>query len=171
MRPIKVWGIGLSKTGTSSLTEALQILGLKSRHYPTTLSHFLDYDACTDVPVIPLYKSLDAVYPGSKFILTNRNFDSWMRSTSNHFSSPEDPKSFVGQMRLIVYGTLVFDHQLFFDRYHSHLSDVRTYFKNRRNDLLELDICAGEGWEKLCPFLGLSIPPVDFPFLNRSKGL
>lgn len=168
MRPIKVWGIGLSKTGTNSLTEALTILGIRAWHYPTNLSHFLDYDACTDTPVIPIYKSLDAMYPCSKFILTNRNVDSWMRSASNHFSSPEDPESFVGKVRLMVYGTLVFDHQLFLDRYHSHLSDVHTYFQNR-NDLLELDICAGEGWDKLCPFLGVDIPPVDFPWFNRSK--
>jgi hypothetical protein len=32
-----------------------------------------------------------------------------------------------------------------------------------------LDICAGEGWEKLCPFLGLRQPNVPFPVANRDQ--
>ncbi len=30
----KVFGLGLSKTGTSSLTDALNLLGIRSTHYP-----------------------------------------------------------------------------------------------------------------------------------------
>jgi hypothetical protein len=33
-----------------------------------------------------------------------------------------------------------------------HDREVMEYFKNREEDLLVLDIAAGEGWEKLCPF-------------------
>ena len=37
------------------------------------------------------------------------------------------------------------------------------YFKNRPQDFLNLDIIGGEGWEKLCEFLGKPIPDVPFP--------
>jgi hypothetical protein len=29
-----------------------------------------------------------------------------------------------------------------------------------------MSICTGDGWEKLCPFLGQPIPRVAFPKLN-----
>ena len=35
----KVFGIGLSRTGTSSLYEALTILGIDTIHYPTNYKH------------------------------------------------------------------------------------------------------------------------------------
>ena len=46
-------------------------------------------------------------------------------------------------------------------------SDARGYFsKNRPNDLLVMNICDGEGWEVLCPFLNKPIPNVIFPKKN-----
>lgn len=43
---------------------------------------------------------------------------------------------------------------------------MRDYFAGRPEDLLIMDICAGDGWEKLCPFLGFEIPETPFPHLN-----
>jgi hypothetical protein len=40
---------------------------------------------------------------------------------------------------------------------------VREHFADRPGDLLVLDITAGEGWDRLCPFLGLPEPGVPFP--------
>src|SRR5207237_3908 len=48
---VKVFGIGLSRTGTTSLTRALELLGYRAKHYPTAESHFEEYDALTDTPV------------------------------------------------------------------------------------------------------------------------
>jgi hypothetical protein len=54
------------------------------------------------------------------------------------------------------------------------LRDVQEYFKDRPADLLVMNICAGEGWEKLCPFLNRdAIPSRDFPFIvpgSKAKG-
>lgn len=33
--------------------------------------------------------------------------------------------------------------------------------------LLELDLCAGQGWGPLCQFLGLTVPEEDFPWTTR----
>ncbi len=95
----KVFGIGLSRTGTTSLTQALHLLGYKAIHFPhdsvtrAQVYHFFDSelqclslallqeaDAITDTPVCCLYKALDQAYPGSKFILTVREKHSWLRS-------------------------------------------------------------------------------------------
>jgi len=40
---------------------------------------------------------------------------------------------------------------------------VMDYFKDRPDDLLIIDICSGEGFEKLAPFLGRPLPAQPFP--------
>ena len=37
----------------------------------------------------------------------------------------------------------------------------------RPGDFLVINIPAGEGWDKLCPFLGLPVPDAPFPLKNR----
>jgi hypothetical protein len=46
---------------------------------------------------------------------------------------------------------------------------ARAYFKDRPKDLLWLDIPSGQGWEKLCPFLGLPVRYDPFPWKNRVR--
>ena len=43
----------------------------------------------------------------------------------------------------------------------SFVDGVREYFKVRPHDLLIIDVAAGEGWEKLCPFLEQPIPDAN----------
>lgn len=89
----KVFGIGLSHTGTRSLDKALNILGIKSIHWPLDrktyrelsngiykLSILEKYQAVTDITTVPVYPQLDKTYPGSKFILTIRDKKSWLES-------------------------------------------------------------------------------------------
>jgi hypothetical protein len=80
-----VWGIGLTRTGTTSLNRALEILGYRAVHYPTihTLLHE-PLEAATDEPVAVTYKYLDFLYPGSKFVLTEREEDDWIKSAAAH---------------------------------------------------------------------------------------
>ena len=40
------------------------------------------------------------------------------------------------------------------------------HFAGRPDDLLVLDVVGGEGWERLCPFLGLAPPDEPFPHFN-----
>ncbi len=82
----KVFGIGLSRTGTVSLHKQLIELAYVSRHSSGQLikdSSFdimRDIDALVDSPVPLLYQALDRRYPNSKFILTTRNKDAWLHS-------------------------------------------------------------------------------------------
>jgi hypothetical protein len=182
----KVFGLGLSKTGTSSLGVALNILGIKTIHYPHdrrtlaelrtgnySLSILEEYRGVVDIPVAPYFAQLDRIYPNSKFILTVRDKLSWLRSIETHWRSRnarmnKDPqyKEFAQFISACVYGTLQYNKDRFLYVYDTHVRNVQHYFKHRSEDLLILDICGGDGWEKLCSFLGLSIPKVRFPHAN-----
>ena len=52
------------------------------------------------------------------------------------------------------------------ERYERHNSEVRAYFADRPEDLLVMDITAGDGWDVLCPFLGVEAPADEFPMMN-----
>jgi hypothetical protein len=123
------------------------------------------FDAFQDNPWPILYKQLDRKFPGSKFILTLRPSDEWIRSVVNHFSEKEMP------MREWIYGVghPKGNEDVYIARYERHNREVLEYFKDRSEQLLVLNITAGEGWTKLCPFLGEHIPSVGFPCANTAS--
>ncbi len=179
----KIFGIGLSKTGTSSLAQALQILGYKtldnmgaSRYVAGDLSS-IDlatveaHEALTDTPIPSFYRELDARYPGSKFILTVRDRPGWLKSCMKQFNARFAETQSEPNRRLFedLYGTNVFDEARFSAGYDRFVAGVLDYFKDRPSDLLVLDVAGGEGWEKLCPFLGKPIPDVPFPKANVTQ--
>jgi hypothetical protein len=107
----KVFCIGFHKTGTTSMEQALRILGYRvtgpdhvhdpeiarTLHQVTAeLSH--RYDAFQDNPWPLVYKEMDALHPGSRFILTVRDEEKWYDSNRNHFRGKTTP------MRELVYG-------------------------------------------------------------------
>jgi hypothetical protein len=86
-----VFGIGLSRTGTGSLSSALNILGWKTIHFPSDSLTFQNlcygnfnlpilqsYNAITDTPAAAYFAQFDITFPGSKFILTVRDVDTWL---------------------------------------------------------------------------------------------
>jgi hypothetical protein len=70
--------------------------------------------------------------------------------------------------RMLLYETVTFDRQKYIAAYERHHADVRRYFAGR-SDLLEMDLTAGDGWDKLCPFLGLDPPGEPFPHDHRRQ--
>ncbi len=183
----KVFGLGLSRTGTRSLTGGLQVLGFDTSHYPIDEDTYTElangqydltllkyYDGLTDITTVPYYQQLDRAYPGSKFVLTVRDKDSWLRSCRNHwfnrpaFKEAEDPDEethlLMRQLlRAAVYGCYNFVPERFSWVYDRHVREVMDYFRDRPDDLLIIDICSGEGFEKLAPFLDRPIPAEPFP--------
>lgn len=163
----KLFGIGLSKTGTKSLGRALKLLGYKVKHYPDPddiLAEAEKYDALCDTPVIPHYKELAALYPSAKFILTIRDVDDWLASCEHHWSQFRPHKKGLANRRR-VFGREDFDADTFADIYRAHFDDVMTFFEDEPGRLLVLEITGGEGWLKLCEFLGIDLP-FDFPHLR-----
>jgi 3'-phosphoadenosine 5'-phosphosulfate (PAPS) 3'-phosphatase len=179
----KVFGIGLSKTGTSSLAHALEILGYRTKDYPgieryvrgelssVDLEVIDAHDAVTDTPIPSFYRELDARYPNSKFILTVRERDAWLKSCRKQFTEKlaEKQNDAHKYLFLDLYGTDVFDEQKFSRGYEEFVEKALKFFENRRHDLLVIDIAAGEGWEKLCAFLGKPIPDIPFPKANVTQ--
>lgn len=187
----KVFGIGLSKTGTSSLTQALNILGIRSIHFPHDeqtfaelkrgeyrLSVLRDYQSATDTPVSPFYAQLDRAWPGSKFILTVRDKASWLRSAEAHWrvlkegprANEQQFQAYVDFISACVYGCSYFNAERFSFAYDTHVKNVREYFAGRPDDFLLLDIVGGEGWGPLCDFLEVPVPEDrSFPHAYRAN--
>ena len=178
----KIFGIGLSKTGTTSLARALEILGYRTKDFigvkeyrPGRLDCIdLDVidanDAFTDTPIPSFYRELDQRYPNSKFILTIRDMDGWLKSCKKQFTRALANKETAANNSILVamYGESVFEKEKFESGYWCYVNGVYDYFRDRKEDLLVLDICANEGWDKLCAFLGQPIPEVSFPKANVS---
>lgn len=184
MNASKVFCIGMSKTATKSLNDALNQLGIRTRHWlpqprvieqlelgDLQLEALAEYDGLTDVIGIRWYKELDRTYPGSKFILTVREKEEWLASIANFwpFDDPYKRQRAHYYYRISVFGCLDFKRDHFWDVYQDHVTAVRKYFADRPGDLLELDICGGDGWEVLCPFLGIEIPPEPFPHRHQRR--
>ncbi len=175
----KVFGLGLSRTGTHSLTTALEILGYKACHFPETRDFQEDFlrgnynfrilqhvDALTDTPVVLFYPQLHAIFPDAKFILTVREKSNWLHGCqhSGCFPTPQiNNYSFLHIVNLAVYGCGTFNRDRFSAVYDQHVKNVLDYFKDYPESLLVLNICGGEGWEPLCNFLKKPIPNMPFP--------
>jgi hypothetical protein len=164
----KVFGIGLSRTGTTSLTRALELLGYRAKHYPTAESHFDEYDALTDTPVTVRWRELDERYPDARFILTVRAMEPWLASCRAYFAAPPPPGDELRtRLRTACYGTVVFEEDRFRAAMERHSAEVTAHFASRPGRLLTVDLCAGAGWDALCAFLDKARPEAPFPHENK----
>lgn len=114
----------------------------------------------------PLYQVLDKAFPGSRFILTWRDPDTWWRSVDHwlRVSHPEDAAK--EQRYRKHFGADPADRVGCVAHYEAHNAEVRDYFAGR-DDFLAINFERGEGWAELCPFLGVPIPGAPFPHANR----
>ena len=176
----KVIGVGFQKTGTTSLRDALRVLGYRvgdNNHqmlwpilhgnWARVFRKLQGFDAVEDNPWPLIYKEIDAQIPGCKFILTVREPESWFQSVSRHIGDLRDP------MHEWVYGLekgLPKDHKAnTLNAFEAHNAEVREHFRDRPNDLLVIDFTAGAGWSELCQFLGCEVPDVPFPHANNKN--
>lgn len=169
----KIFCIGLNKTATTTLHEALTILGFRSLHWKATpddepadnavfraqeeglplLTYVAGYDAYSDIwPIIHNFDLLDEQYPGSRFILTTRDPKAWLESRIRHVER-HDPE-------------IALDPDEWRRTFERHHRRVEEYFTGR-SDLLVVDIPRDPTWENLCEFLDRPVPDVPFPWVNR----
>jgi hypothetical protein len=168
----KIFGIGLSRSGTTSLTEALKVLGYSAVHSPTTMGQIRRHDAATDTTVADNFERLDQFFPGSKFIHTIRRKEDWLRSCERFWllmQSRFDASFLLTELHKQLYGTPTFDRDRFAEAYDRHLVRVQRFFESRPHDLLQLSFDRSEDlWGPLCRFLGRPVPQNEFP---RSHGM
>lgn len=174
----KVFGIGLSRTGTTSLHTILDTLGYKSMHYVDALlsdpdSTIVDeYDALVDGPLPLLYQQLDAKYPGSKFILTTRSKEAWLDSMQWFFEQGKYVwcwNALDRDYNRRLYGTNRFDRAMLEKRYDTYQEQVLRYFRNRPGDLLVVPIDQGIPVDDICDFLQRPRVAVVFPHANKRR--
>ena len=188
MKQNYVFQINMTSAGSTSLCRALNILGIPSLHYRAPLPDdkifeteiipeniklnrrlfypydeewrgFLDFNGRFHVST--LYK----MYPNSKFIFTWRAYEPWFKSTvklaQNLYRmqfNRDMPEDELAQIKI--------------DREQNwELNNELCRLFRNHSKFLTMKICdgGGDGWEKLCNFLEIPIPNVDFPHLKSNN--
>jgi hypothetical protein len=123
------------------------------------------------------------LFPNSKFIYTLRPLEDWQASVIAHFtfrlSKPDlralqadfaSRKEFRhGRKYKELYGALLFGRDDLAESFRAYDRRVRNFFADKPKErMLEFDVFAGDGWSKSCAFLGVEVPPIDFPKENVS---
>jgi hypothetical protein len=184
MGNIKVFGIGLNKTGTTTLGRCFATLGY--RHASVSRDLLIDWhngilnrikavcdthDSFEDWPYPLLFEKLFDWYGDSaRYILTVRSSPlAWIRSLKNH-SLKTHPTQ---HSRLIAYG-YAYPHgleQQHIAKYEDHNRKVRDFFVKRGLDHLLTVLCweSGDRWETLCSFLHEPVPNLPFPHEGRTN--
>ena len=187
----KIFVIGSNKTGTTSLTKSLNMLGynvcpeycyspnsnilrnFQLGNYEKLFYLVNQYDAFEDRPWnhTDFYKLLDNKYPNSKFILTIRDTDKWVNSVKKWGNKIGlvNPK-FYTIVSQTCYGVddYLSNEDIMMSKYNERNLEIIDYFKDK-NNLLIINVEDGVGWEKLCPFLKCKTPNKPFPHLNKNK--
>ena len=180
--------VGHGKTATKSLNKAFVLLGgYRTAHFYgagvygllfNNAAETADFDfrfsreepshvdAVLDTPVVDFYNEILLTYPNAKVILTVRDVKGWMRSRHNFYSYySHGCHNWLAPWRRgaqYVYGTECPSAEQALKRYLQHNRNV--YDAVPADRLLVMDIPGGDGWEKLCRFIGRPVPTnITFP--------
>ncbi|CAO3625030.1 unnamed protein product [Mucor fragilis] len=139
------------------------------------------YTAAVDWPTAAFWRDLHAKYPNAKIILTVRDADSWYASAKNtiasyqqHSNSPVDPNHPRFKMTRMAQATCL-DGRLKDAEAFSRQEEMKKLFLDHNEEvkrvvpadqLLVMEL--GEGWGKLCAFLGKDVPNVPYPNVNST---
>ncbi|HXC56379.1 MAG TPA: sulfotransferase [Rhizomicrobium sp.] len=180
----KIFGIGLNKTGTSTLRTCLQHLGYRHLGFDrdllkaysrgdleTVFAAIERHDSFEDWPYPLMFRELFERYgKTARFILTTRATpQTWLNSLKAH-TLRTDP---LNQSHRLVYGYdyphgYESEHLAFYER---HNAAVHAFFAGREQALLPVCWETGDGWTQLCTFLGAAVPAIPFPHTYRSETL
>lgn len=182
----KVFGIGLGRTGTTTLGESLRRLsfrhlgwaggdgglrrdlGLLALIDEPAFTGVLDrFDSADDYPLPLMYRRLATLYPTARFVLTTRNCpERWADSIISEFNRKKlnegDNTWYEGDLYAPDRRARLIQ------RYETHLAAVREFFAGSPR-LLEVCWERGDGWRELCGFLGLTVSQEPFPHVNKSQ--
>lgn len=181
---IKIFAVGLQKTGTSTLAISLQTLGFSTLNNNRKLyyaylkgdtsglkAYYDRADGYHNWPTPMVYRELYELYgERGRFILTVRKSpQAWLKSLKNHVLR-RTPYS--NRRHRLIYGYALphgreAEHIAY---YEAHNQAIRDFFREKGAEDQLLEICweNGDGWEKLCTFLGRPVPEVPIPHANRT---
>ncbi|MFW6129957.1 MAG: sulfotransferase [Atribacterota bacterium] len=173
----KIFGIGLSRTGTNSLCYAMKGLGFKTKHFPINMQQIRNNDFNNDITVSGRFKELDKLFPNSKFIMTQRNIDDWAVSCFNFFRRKNRNtkfnnwvlKSFKSIYNCGPEKVAKLSLENYKNQYIIFEKQVRKYFSGRKNDILFINIINDNNpYTKLVSFLENN-DLLNFPHKNIFK--
>lgn len=129
-------------------------------------------DAFCDTPVYSLYPDLARRCPGSFFIVTTREKQSWLNSMQ--WLLENGPKIWpwrdaYNSFHESYFGSAAFDTELYglaFDRHHELL---REWAVREHQKLLWLDLDKGYGFDEICEFLNKPKPVQPYPRGNARR--
>lgn len=188
---LQIIGAGFGRTGTDSMKTALGMLGVGPCYHMSEVignedrkeawravaagapadwdAIFDGYRSTVDWPAAFFWRELAAHYPDAKILLTVRPAERWYDSMEQTILAllrdRPDPAT-VGSalVRDRVFGGNVTDRDHIIATYRRNIEEVQAAFGPDR--LLTYEV--GEGWERLCAFLGRPVPEVPFPHANDS---
>jgi len=180
---LKILGVGLPRTGTATLAEALRILGFNTLHHAPerlnldnlTFDSFRcydDVDAVVDVPAAHFFENILANNPACKAILTVRHTGRWWESIKWHIDKIHLSAD-VGHIRQadrlhsLLFGSPWPEEFLYKKAFERHNVCAKKWLVDACVPFLRMDIEAGDKWAKLCSFLGVEEPDAEWPWLNR----
>jgi hypothetical protein len=199
----KIFCIGFNKTGTTTMEEVLRLYGFNlpnqqeqeiqltkdcfSCEYAGLIKFARNYDAFQDLPFSQgdVFVAADALFPNSKFILTERNSEDWFRSiTSFHkkIFKVDDMNSLTERDILKKFNYLykgymhaykkrlltnyvgneaitdwskLYNKEYYIKVYEERNNRIKQYFANAPDKLLVIDVTAEPTTEKICKFLNI----------------
>ena len=201
----KIFVIGFNKTGTTTLETALRLYGyhLPSQHqqeirlskstfhtnYEEMTSFCTNYDAFQDMPFSQglTYVAADAIFPNSRFILTERPATAWFKSMCKFHkkvfnlddvtkltekdvlekltylypeyshSNKERILSSFENNSMKVNWEKLYDADWYIDMYERRNEEIKRYFMKAPEKLLVIDVTQEKTTEKICRFLNIPI--------------
>ncbi len=134
---------------------------------------FAGFTASVDYPGCTYWRELAAFYPAAKVLLTVRDADDWFDSTqATIFSSPmrarmagSPMEGFFQKVVTRDFGDRIDDRAFMTEAFERHNAAVRSAVPPER--LLVYEV--GEGWPRLCEFLGVPMPTAPFPRVNSRE--
>jgi len=131
---------------------------------------FAGYHCAVDWPSAFFWRELSAFYPHAKILLTVRDAESWYASMDKTILKTLRESTDPDSVSIKLIAERVFDGRLD-DRAHAiavyerNTAEVQAAFDGGRLLTYEL----GDGWEKLCQFLGKPVPDTPFPCSNSAE--
>lgn len=180
---MKIFGIGLNKTGTSTLGAAGELLGLRAKSWDAALFRDTmiegrrellwraidEFDLFNDFPYPLLYPEIAERYPDAKFVLTRRaSPEAWLSSLKAHAMRA----SLSSRTHRVVYG-LQYPHgfeQSFLDYYACHNAAARQFFAGRHEAFLEICWEEEADLSRFAAFVGRDAPATALPRANARDG-
>lgn len=196
--PRKIFGIGLSRTATSSLNQSLNMIGYNTAHWmnPAAENKIIDWtellshDALSDTPVSFMFELLHYAFPNSHFIYTYRDIDKWAHSIATHFHWLKDFESLKplclngnsnggvvdSPLWRMIHLTLYANCPSWSDAYKQHERRVELFFAaHPEARLLKIDITdpalnSNDKWHIIADYLALSDDHIPLlPFPKRNN--